>query len=138
VSGPTPPPYPGQQPPQPGWGPPQPPAYGHGNPQPYPAPVPDHPRSTLAMVLGIVAVAGGFTCYLPLLASPFAWVIGARAVREIDASGGRLGGRGQATAGKVLGIVGTVFLALALVAVIVLVVLSFTVDDFWSSDPTYD
>jgi uncharacterized membrane protein YphA (DoxX/SURF4 family) len=138
VSGPTPPPYPGQQPPQPGWGPPQPPGHGHGYPQPYPAPVPDHPRSTLAMVLGIVAVAGGFACYLPLLASPFAWVIGARAVREIDASGGTLGGRGQATAGKVLGIVGTVFLALALVAVIVLVVLSFTIDDFWSSDPTYD
>lgn len=134
MSGPTPPPYPGQQPPpQPGWGPPQ-QAPGYGYQQPFAAPVPDHPRSTFAMVLGIIAVAGGFACYLPLLASPFAWVVGARTVREIDASGGRLGGRGQATAGKVLGIVGTVLLVLVLLVVAALVVLTLSVDDFWSSD----
>lgn len=139
MSGPTPPPYPGQQPPQqPGWGPGHPPpgpAYGYQ--QPYAAPVPDHPRSTFAMVLGIIAIAGGFACYLPLLAAPFAWVIGSRAVREIDEAGGQLGGRGQANAGKILGIVGTVLLTLVLLVVAVLVVLTFTVDDFWSSDSSY-
>lgn len=42
-------------------------------------------------------------------------VIGKRAVAEIDASGGRLGARGQAQAGYVLGIIGTVLLVLSLV-----------------------
>ncbi|HEU0041173.1 MAG TPA: hypothetical protein VFQ15_02370 [Jiangellaceae bacterium] len=44
------------------------------------------------------------------IVSPFAWAIGSRAVKQIDASGGHLGGRSQAQAGKILGIVGTVIL----------------------------
>ncbi len=51
---------------------------------------------------------------LPLL-SPFAWVIGGKAVREIDASQGALGGRQSAQIGYVLGIVGTVILVLIVV-----------------------
>jgi hypothetical protein len=39
--------------------------------------------------------------------------MGKRAVREIDASHGRLGGRSQAQAGYILGIVGSVLLILA-------------------------
>ena len=46
------------------------------------------------------------------ICGPIAWSLGHRAEQEVDASGGTLSGRGIATAGKVLGIVGTVFLAL--------------------------
>jgi uncharacterized membrane protein YjgN (DUF898 family) len=82
-------------------------------PPPY-APVPDHPRAATALVLGIVAVV---VCGL---VGPFAWSVGRSTLAEIDASGGRWGGRGQAQAGYVLGIIGTVLLVLpfALVAYI--------------------
>src|SRR5688572_28355991 len=87
-----PPPPPGQYPgpPPPGY----PPAGQQGYPPPYPAyqpgyqpygPPPDHPQSTLAMILGIVGVV---VCQLT---APFALVIGKRAMNEIDASGGTLG-----------------------------------------------
>lgn len=42
--------------------------------------------------------------------APFAWVMGGRAVREIDESAGALGGRGTANVGRILGIVGSVLL----------------------------
>ena len=52
-----------------------------------------------ALVLGIVGVI-----FCPLCA-PFAWFYGRRAEQLVDASGGILDGRGEATAGKILGIV---------------------------------
>jgi hypothetical protein len=61
------------------------------------------------MVLGILGIV---VCGV---IAPFAWSIGKKTRDEIDASGGRLGGRGQAQAGYVLGIVGTVLLGLGLV-----------------------
>lgn len=95
--------------------------------QPYPGPVnplpPKHQSATTSMVIGIIAVAGGLMCLLPLLASPFAWVMGGRAVKEIDASGGTLGGRGEAQAGRILGIIGTVLLILGVLAVVAFVAL---------------
>lgn len=95
-------------------------AYSQQPPPPmgFPVAKPDHPQATLALVLGIVGLAGGLaTCGLLFLTSPFAWVIGRRAVREIEASGGQLGGEGSARAGLVTGVIGSVLLALALVAV---------------------
>lgn len=53
--------------------------------------------------------------------APFAWVMGKRTLEEIDASNGRIGGRGAAQAGYVLGIVGTVILALGLALVLIYV-----------------
>ena len=103
---------------QPGYGTPPPPGYGagYGAPPPYGYfQAPDHPRATLAMILGILSLV---CCQLT---GPFAWVIGGNAVKEIDASGGRLGGRGQAMAGKVLGIIGTVLLVLGIVYLVLLV-----------------
>ena len=44
------------------------------------------------------------------LISPFAWVMGNRVLAEIDASNGQLGGRSQANAGRICGIVGTVLI----------------------------
>lgn len=124
-------------PPPPG-GQPVPPGYPSAYPPPgyYPYAAPKHPSATTALVLGIVAVAGGLLCYLPLLVAPFAWFTGSKAVRDIDESRGAQGGRGEAMAGKVLGIVGTVLLALALIAIAVFVILVLTVDTFWDDFST--
>jgi len=100
------------------------PAYGYGYPG-YPMyPVVDHPKATTAMVLGLVGIIGGLTCYLPLALGPFAWAIGRRAVREIDAEPYRFGARGQAMAGYVLGIICTVLLVLGLFALAALLLLT--------------
>ena len=69
---------------------------------------PNHPRATLALVLGVVGVFCG-------IAAPFALFIGRKAVTDIDASGGQMGGRGLAQAGFILGIIGTVLLVIGLV-----------------------
>lgn len=99
-----------------------PPAYGQAYPSPYGpygygAPLQNHPSAQTAMVLGLVGLIGSFFCLLPIFLSPFAWAMGARARREIDASGGTLGGRDSATVGYVTGIIGTVLLVLGIVAV---------------------
>jgi Domain of unknown function (DUF4190) len=79
-----------------------------------PRPVrPKVPNAVLAFVLGIVGVAACSVC------APFAWYFGRRADEAVDASGGTLDGRSYATAGKILGIVGTVFLVLTVVGLIV-------------------
>ena len=114
----------GQQPP-PGYGQP---SYGqpvHGQPAygyPYQyAPVPPkHPQATLALVLGILGIAGLTVC-VTLFAAPFAWFIGAKAVREIDASQGAYSGRGEAQAGKIMGIIGSVLLILAVLVLVVFI-----------------
>ncbi|QNN51350.1 DUF4190 domain-containing protein [Nocardioides mesophilus] len=133
----TPPGYPAPPgyaaPPPPGYGyPAPPPGYGYppgpgyvppGQPGGYlpgymQVPVrPDHPSATKALVLGIVALAGGFTCYLPILVGPWAWVVGRRTVREIDADPERWGGRSQAFAGYVLGVIATVLLVIGVLVI---------------------
>ncbi|MEO7350940.1 MAG: DUF4190 domain-containing protein [Marmoricola sp.] len=108
---------PGQPPPYyyqtgPGVAPVQPP-YG------YTPLAPAHPQATLAMVLGLVGVVGAFfACGLTLVVSPFAWAVGQKAVKEIEASQGRLSGESQARTGMITGIIGTVLLVLAIIAVI--------------------
>ena len=78
-----------------------------------------HPSATTAMVLGIIALAGVvFSVGITLVLAPFAWLTGARAVREIDAAQGQLTGRDQANAGRIMGIVGTVLLALGILLVV--------------------
>jgi hypothetical protein len=96
---PPPPPPPGQPP----YGPPNPygaPAYGFM--------VPEHPQATTVLILGILGLV------LCQVISPFAWVMGNRVVSEIDASNGQLGGRSQANAGRICGIVGTLLVGLIL------------------------
>ena len=117
------------QPGQPSYGgqpPGQPPA--PGQPVPYApmpayggfvAPPPDHPQSTLSLVLGLVGLIGSFVfCGVTLVLSPFAWALGRSALNEIRASQGRLGGESPARTGMILGIIGTVFLILAVIALI--------------------
>jgi hypothetical protein len=76
---------------------------------------PEHPQSVTAMVLGIL----GLVCCG--LASPFAIWTGRKAMKEIDASGGWMRGRGQAQAGFIMGIIGTVLWVLGLLFYIVMI-----------------
>lgn len=62
-------------------------------------------RAKSALLLGLVSV---FCCGF-LTGIPAIWV-GLRAIRDIDASDGRLRGRGTAKAGIVLGVIGSVLL----------------------------
>jgi hypothetical protein len=107
---------------------------GSGQPgywQPPYAP-PTHGWALAAMVTGIVSLVLACGWGVGLLGSPVAWWLGATAMKEIDASNGRLGGRGMALAGLILGIVGTVLLVLAIVALVLLVV--YAVNDSSGSD----
>jgi hypothetical protein len=112
---------PGSQPPP--YGQQQPPEGFASYPPPYAPPVQggygqqpeNHPNATTALVLGIVGV---ICCSLT---APFAWVMGKKAMDEIDASGGRLGGRGNAQAGYVLGILGTILMVLGIVFIAIAV-----------------
>jgi hypothetical protein len=115
------PPQPGPQQPgpeQPGWQPgPQQPGWQQpgwqqpgwqqpGPQQPWPGwQPPAHPQAMTVLVLGILGIV------LCQVLGPFAWVMGNRTVAEIDAAGGRVGGRTEATIGRVLGIVATCMLA---------------------------
>jgi hypothetical protein len=76
---------------------------------------PEGSESTTALVLGILGIV---VCGI---LGPFAWYIGQREVRAIDEGRRDPANRGSANAGKILGIVGTVFLGLGiLVGIVVL------------------
>jgi hypothetical protein len=70
-------------------------------------------KAVAALVLGV----GGLT-FCPVVLSVFALVLGYQARAEIDRAGGRLAGRGQATAGIVLGWIGVAIFVLILGLVI--------------------
>ncbi|GGD21005.1 DUF4190 domain-containing protein [Nocardioides daphniae] len=132
----------GQQPSygqQPGYGQQQ-PAYGQGYPQGYGqgglAPAkPNHPSATTSMVLGIIGLGSlVIACGIGLVLSPFAWVMGSKAVKEIDASNGQLGGRDQARAGQIMGIIGSVILVLGIIAIIAFIAFAVSVG---SSESVY-
>ena len=118
-----PPPY-GYPPPPPHGGPPPGPHPGFG---PYGAFSParsNHPQATLSMVLGIAGLVFGFlACGIGFLAAPFAWALGRNALTEIRASQGHLGGEGTAKAGLVMGIIGTILLALVLLGLVIAAIL---------------
>ena len=126
--------------PQPGYGQP----YGQGAspyPQPYPQQQwpqqPKHPQATTSLVLGIVGLVGTFICFVPALLSPFAWWLGGKAVKEIDAAPQQYTGRSEASAGRILGIIGTVLLALGVLAFAFFMILGIA-GAFDSSYDSYD
>ena len=86
-----------------------------GGYSPYGMPAVAHPQATVSMILGIVGLAA-----CPLV-GPGALVLGRKARNEIDAEPQRYTGRGMATAGVVLGILGTIYLVLVVLGVILLV-----------------
>ena len=85
-----------------GYGAPPPPMGGAGGPV-------DHPKGITILVLGILSLV----CCSPLGIAAF--VMGNNALREIDAQPGRYGNRQIVQIGRILGIIGMVFLALTLV-----------------------
>lgn len=100
-----------------------------GQPQPpqWPAVIPDpgahdygyspnlapseHPNAIPALVLGIIGLV-----LFPLVA-PVAWYLGAKGQREMRYDPGRWRPSGSLTAGKVLGIIGTSFMALGILII---------------------
>lgn len=72
----------------------------------------DHPKGITILVLGILSVL----CCSPLGIAAF--LMGNNALREIDAAPGRYGNRQIVQIGRILGIVGMVFLVLSLLWVI--------------------
>jgi uncharacterized membrane protein YjgN (DUF898 family) len=85
---------------------------------PYGRPPQDHPQTTTILVLGICSLV------LCQVLGPIAWSMGSKALREIDASQGQLGGRDTVNVGRILGIVSTILMALALVLVLVVLVIA--------------
>jgi len=99
-----------------GWAPPT-------APPRYAEPAPRNPGAVASLVLGILAVGGviisvGIFAPLTLAAAVAAWVVGRRAVQRADREGAPQ--RGSAHAGYVLGILGVVLSALAVVVWILL------------------
>jgi len=78
-------------------------------PPPPPAAQGSSSQATMALVLGIV----GIVCCG--LAAPVAWWMGQKELAAIDAGTNPESGRGLATAGKILGIIGTILLVLGLI-----------------------
>lgn len=91
--------------------PPQFPPPGSG--YPVGPPPPSSGKATASLVLGILGLV---VC--PLVLSVPAIVLGRGAMREIDASGGMIGGRSSAQAGFWLGVVGTAWVVLAFLIVV--------------------
>ena len=76
---------------------------------------PNASDAVVAVALGIL----GVILFPPL--GPVAWALGRRAEQAIDASGGAVGGRGLATTGKILGMIGTFFVVLLIAVAVALV-----------------
>lgn len=109
----------GSPPPGPGWGapPPRPPGAPGGyiapNPYGWPSQGREHPNGTSILVLGILSLV---VCGV---LGPFAWSMGNKALREMDAQPGvNWTNRGNVTAGRVCGIIGSCLLALGVVWVL--------------------
>jgi tetratricopeptide (TPR) repeat protein len=78
------------------------------------------PASTI-FALGIVGIAGGFSCGLPMVCAPIAWIMGNKALARIDELGNVPESmQQQVRTGRTLGIVGTVLLALGALALILI------------------
>lgn len=122
-------PAPGSIPPPPTWGQPeqqpqQQPPYSYPLPQGYARPAPTEGLAVASMVIGIVSLVLACGYGIGLLGSPAALVMGRISMKRIDRSNGQLGGRGMAQAGFILGIIGTVLLAITLIALVVILVVA--------------
>lgn len=97
--------------PGPPQGQPNQPYQSYGQPGPQWRPPPEHPQATLILVLGILGLV------LCQVLGPFAWVMGGRARKEIQASNGTIGGDTQVTIGWILGIVASILLVVGVLVV---------------------
>ena len=76
------------------------------------------PGAVLALVLGIVGIV-----FCPI-AAPFAWFIGRGAEQTIATDPNRYSGKEMATAGKIVGIIGSILLTLYVIAIVVVVIVA--------------
>jgi hypothetical protein len=74
----------------------------------------EHPKGTLILILGILSIV----CVQ--LLGPVAWIMGNTAMREIDANPGACSNRGTVNAGRICGIIGTIFLVLGVITWVIL------------------
>ncbi|MEO3794606.1 DUF4190 domain-containing protein [Nonomuraea sp. B10E15] len=81
-------------------------SYPHHGSSFYGPPPLSHPNGTVILVLGILGLV---VCSL---LGPFAWVMGNRALREIDESGHYYENRGSIQAGRICGIISSVLMML--------------------------
>ena len=102
--------------------------YGAQQPQPYAQPygapqAPTDSKGTVSLVLGVLSIVFSlFSAVFPLNA-PIGIVLGIIAIVFSGQSAKAFGKSGQATGGKVCGIIGIVFSALALIAYIALAII---------------
>jgi hypothetical protein len=125
-------PYGQQQPyagyPQSGYQPSSYPGYG------YPTGQSTSNRAVTVMVLGIASLVLFFACGLGLVLAIVALVLAGGAKREIDESGGALGGAGMITAGR---ITSWITIGLTIAAIIFFIVLAVAGAFSTSSDPYF-
>lgn len=69
-----------------------------------------------ALILGILGIV------ICALCAPFAWWQGKSAENAIAASPGRYGGKGMATTGKILGMVGVALWLIAIIIIVIVVI----------------
>lgn len=92
--------------------------YGQQPYSPFPPVAPMHPNANTSMIIGIVGLVSiAMVCGLGLFASPVAWHMGAKAVREIDANPQQWRGRSEANTGRITGMIGTILLFVLLIAI---------------------
>lgn len=82
---------------------------------------PEQSQATTALVLGILGIV------ICGILAPFAWSMGNKELAAIDAGRRPPDNRGTANAGRILGIVGTVLLAVGFIFLILLLVGTFTI-----------
>jgi uncharacterized membrane protein YjgN (DUF898 family) len=85
---------------------------------------PESSQATTVLVLGILGVV---VCGI---LAPIAWAMGNTELEAIDTGRRPPENRGTANAGRILGIIGTVLLAIGIIFVILLLVGAFTISSF--------
>lgn len=83
----------------------------------------------MILILGILSLV---FCQI---IGPVAWVMGKRALNEIDASGGALGGRSNVMVGYVCGIIASALIIISIIFIVLFVLLGLV--GVWSSSSTY-
>lgn len=85
--------------------------YGYGG---APAGGGDHPQGTTILILGIL----GLVCCGPLGVA--AWIMGNKAIKEIDARPGFYNNRGTVNAGRICGMIASILMVVGIIAYIIL------------------
>lgn len=99
--------------------PPPSPGYGYGGGYPQGGYQQEHPQGTTILVLGILSLV---VCGLM---GPFAWSMGTKALREIDANPGRYSNRSSVNAGRICGMIASILIIVAIVFYAFIIVIAF-------------